>query len=76
LVEAYPDYTIPIGEPAGERSPVNERLVRFDVRYLRNDYVDAFWDDAHRNSFLLQPETEWPLSVDPLAWLHIRQVPT
>lgn len=47
---------------------MNQRLVRFDVRLDKDDYVDAFWDREHRNRFLLRPDIEWPLSVDPLVW--------
>lgn len=47
---------------------MNQRLVRFDVRLNKDDYVDAFWGSEHRNIFLIRPEIEWPLSVDPMVW--------
>ena len=47
---------------------MSQRLVRFDVRLDKNDYVTTFWDGDHRNRFLLKPGVEWPLSVDPLVW--------
>lgn len=47
---------------------MNHRLVRFDVRLDKEHYLDAFWDKDHRNRFLLKPDIEWPLSVDPLVW--------
>jgi hypothetical protein len=47
---------------------VNQRLVQFDVRLRADDYVSSFWDQEHRNLYLLRPQTEWPLSVDPLVW--------
>lgn len=47
---------------------MNQRLVRFDVRLSKDAYVGAFWDEKHRSEFLLRPELEWPLSVDPLVW--------
>lgn len=47
---------------------MNERLIRFDVRLRKDDYVEAFWDEEHRNRFLLKPGIEWPLSIDPLVW--------
>ena len=47
---------------------MNQRLVRFDVRLHKDAYVSEFWGEEHRSQFLLRPEIEWPLSVDPLAW--------
>lgn len=47
---------------------MHQRLVRFDVRLHRDDYVDTFWSVEHRNQYLLRPEIEWPLSIDPLVW--------
>jgi hypothetical protein len=47
---------------------MKQRLIRFDVRLDRDDYVGAFWDREHRSRFLLKPDLEWPLSVDPLVW--------
>jgi len=47
---------------------VNQRLVQFDVRLPSGDYVASFWDQENRNRYLLRPQTEWPLSVDPLVW--------
>ena len=47
---------------------MNQRLVRFDVRLEKGEYVDEFWDREHRNRFLLTPDVDWPLSVDPLVW--------
>lgn len=47
---------------------MNQRLISFDVRLNKNDYVRTFWDDDHRKRFLLRSDIEWPLSVDPLVW--------
>lgn len=47
---------------------MNHRIVRFDIRLEKVDYVAAFWDTAHRDRFLLRPDVDWPLSVDPLVW--------
>lgn len=47
---------------------MNQRLIRFDVRLHKDDYVDKFWTPANRNRFLLRPGTDWPLSIDPLVW--------
>jgi len=47
---------------------MNQRLTRFDVRLNKDDYVSKFWDQEHRNRFLLKPDLAWPLSVDPLVW--------
>jgi hypothetical protein len=42
--------------------------MHFDVRVHKDDYVGTFWDEEHRSRFLLQPEIEWPLSIDPSVW--------
>ncbi|HKW02078.1 MAG TPA: hypothetical protein VJN96_19810 [Vicinamibacterales bacterium] len=47
---------------------MDHRIVRFDVRLNNGDYLNASWDKARRDSFLLKPDVEWPLSVDPLVW--------
>ncbi len=47
---------------------MNHRLVRFDVRLEKGDYVGEFWDEKRRSEFLLLPNIEWPLSVDPMVW--------
>ena len=47
---------------------MNQRLMRFDVRLPKDEYVGTLWDEEHRNRFLLRPEIEWPLSVDPMVW--------
>ena len=47
---------------------MNQRLIQFDVRLRADDYVSSFWDQKDRNIYLLRPQTEWPLSVDPLIW--------
>jgi len=47
---------------------MNQRLIQFDVRLHKADYLDAYWDNKQRDSFLLRPDIEWPLSVDSLVW--------
>lgn len=47
---------------------MNHRIVRFDVRLDKSDYLDTLWDRERRQSYLLRPDVEWPLSVDPLVW--------
>lgn len=47
---------------------MHQRLFRFDIRLYKDDYVDTFWSAEHRNRYLLRPEVEWPLSIDPLVW--------
>ena len=47
---------------------MNQRLIRFDIRLPKEDYVSEFWNQENRDRFLLRPETAWPLSVDPLVW--------
>jgi len=47
---------------------VNQRLTHFDVRLNKDAYVHRHWDKEHRDRFLLTPEIEWPLSIDPLVW--------
>jgi len=47
---------------------MNHRLIRFDVRLDKSDYVDSFWDGAHRKAYLLNSDVEWPLSADPFVW--------
>ena len=47
---------------------MNRRIIRFDVRVGKADYLDSFWDKERRDSYLLDPDVEWPLSVDSLVW--------
>jgi hypothetical protein len=47
---------------------VNQRLIQFDVRLRADDYVSSSWNEKDRNIYLLRPQTEWPLSVDPIIW--------
>jgi len=47
---------------------IEERILGFDIRLDANDYVDSFWDAAKRDTYLIQPKTKWPLSVDTLVW--------
>lgn len=56
-------------------APMNHRLIRFDVRLDQRDYVNALWDREHRNCFLLKPEVEWPLSIDPRVWPSVLLFP-
>jgi len=51
-----------------DRVSVNQILIRFDVRLHKDDYPPDFWNESHRDQFLLSPEIEWPLSCDPLVW--------
>ena len=50
---------------------MNQRVIQFDVRLKRDEYVHAMWDRAVRERFLLRPTIDWPLSVDPLVWPSI-----
>ena len=50
---------------------MHQKLMRFDVRLPKEDYASEFWNREHRNRFLLAPEIDWPLSVDPLVWPSI-----
>lgn len=50
---------------------MNKKLMRFDVRLPKEDYASEFWDKEHRDRFLLGPDIEWPISVDPLVWPSI-----
>lgn len=50
---------------------MNQRLVRFDVRLHKDEYVSSHWSKKDRDLFLLRPEIEWPLSIDPLVWPSI-----
>ena len=47
---------------------MNQRLIRFDVRLLQEDYVDLVWSAERRETFLLRSEIDWPLSVDQAVW--------
>lgn len=47
---------------------MNHRVVCFDVRLEKSDYVSEFWDEKRRSEFLFLPNIEWPLSVDPMTW--------
>jgi hypothetical protein len=42
---------------------MNKKLINFDVRLNKKDYVSSFWNKEHRKRFLLRPEVEWPLSI-------------
>jgi hypothetical protein len=46
---------------------MNEALLGFDIRELWIE-PDRLWDQPRRNTFLLQPAVQKPLSVDPLVW--------
>jgi hypothetical protein len=50
---------------------MNKKLMRFDVRLPKEDYASEFWDKEYRDRFLLEPDIEWPISVDPLVWPSI-----
>ncbi len=43
-------------------------LLGFDIRLRAEDYVEARWDQSSRTTYLLRPETKWPLSVDQMVW--------
>lgn len=47
---------------------MNRRVVQFDVRLDKGDYLNAFWNRERRDGFLLRPDIEWPFSVDPFVW--------
>ena len=47
---------------------MNRRVLQFDIRVHKDDYIQAFWTAELRNLFLLDPGVEWPLSVDTLIW--------
>lgn len=47
---------------------MNRWLIRFDVRAAKEQYVSRRWDRDARKRYLLRPDIEWPLSVDPLVW--------
>lgn len=47
---------------------MNNYLVGFDIRLAAESYVDRWWDERHRDEYLLSPDTQWPLSVDGLVW--------
>jgi hypothetical protein len=47
---------------------VNRWLIRFDVRVAKEQYVSRRWDANAKAQYLLRPDIEWPLSVDPLVW--------
>jgi hypothetical protein len=47
---------------------MNRRLLKFDIRLHKDDYVQTFWTTELRNQFLLNPGVEWPLSSDPWIW--------
>jgi hypothetical protein len=44
-----------------------EVVVGFDVR-VRSDRPPRWWDEERRDSYLLRPEVEVPLSVDEAVW--------
>lgn len=47
---------------------MNRRIIRFDVRLDKGDYLNSFWDEERRQTYLLNPAVEWPLSVDSFVW--------
>ncbi len=47
---------------------MNNYLVGFDIRLSAEQYVEMWWDQKHRDEYLLRPDTQWPLSVDGLVW--------
>lgn len=47
---------------------MNRRLLQFDIRVHQDDYVQTLWTPELRNQFLLNPDVEWPLSVDEWMW--------
>jgi hypothetical protein len=47
---------------------MNSYLVGFDIRLALESYVDRWWDERHRDEYLLRRDTQWPLSVDGLVW--------
>lgn len=47
---------------------MNRWVVGFDVRQSRERYVSHRWADAARARYLLRPDIDWPLSVDPRVW--------
>jgi hypothetical protein len=47
---------------------MNNYLVGFDIRLSAEQYVELWWDQKHRDEYLLRPDTPWPLSVDGLVW--------
>jgi hypothetical protein len=50
---------------------LNQRLIRFDIRLPKSNYVNDRWKKEDRNRFLLRSDVEWPLSSDPLVWPSI-----
>lgn len=47
---------------------MNRRLLQFDIRVHKDDYVQTLWTPELRDLFLLNPVVEWPLSVDEWMW--------
>jgi hypothetical protein len=47
---------------------MNRRLVRFDIRVHRDDYLQSHLTPEYRNEYLLNPDVEWPLSADVFIW--------
>ncbi len=47
---------------------MNTRLVRFDIRLDKDDYVSSLWSAERRAEYLLRPEIAWPFSVDQMVW--------
>jgi hypothetical protein len=47
---------------------LNTRLIEFDVRIARDQYVGRRWDKDSKAEYLLRPDVEWPLSVDRSVW--------
>jgi len=50
-------------------------LVGFDIRLGRCEYLTTLWDKKRRSTYLLQPEIEWPLSVDTSVWPSVFYYP-
>jgi len=47
---------------------MNSYLVGFDIRLAAESYLNRWWDEKHRDEYLLRTDTQWPLSVDSLVW--------
>jgi hypothetical protein len=50
---------------------MSEELLGFDVRLKAEDYLDRLWLHERRCSLLLNPQIQWPLSVDFRVWPSI-----
>ena len=47
---------------------MNAYLLGYDIRLTADAYVAQRWTGQHRETFLLRPETRWPVSVDSSVW--------